>query len=94
MSLPCSCGSCFSQRMTSEWDLLVEPSGEQLSSLSGPRHRKIWPKIPSWGGSPCSPSWRPEFLFLSLPPALPGGFDNFWAPSRLGMESRSGGNLQ
>lgn len=87
-------GAVPARRMMSEWDLLVGHSGEQLSSLSGPSHGKIWPKIPSWGGSPCSPTRRPEFLFLSLPPALPGGSDNFRASSRLGMESRWSGNLQ
>lgn len=42
-------------RMMHEWDPWVESLGEQLSSLSGPKWRKIWPRIPSWGGGLRSP---------------------------------------
>ena len=71
-------GAVPTWRMMSEWDFWADPSGEQLSRLPELRHGKIWPRIPSWGGL-LAAHHGDVFLFLSLSPDSPSGFDTFWA---------------
>lgn len=71
-------GAVPTWRMMCEWDFWVEPSGEQLSRLSELRYGEIWPRIPSLGGL-LSAHHGDVFLFLSLSPDSPSGFDTFWA---------------
>lgn len=75
-------GAVPAWRMMYEWDLWVEPSEEQLSSLLGPRKGKFWPRIWSWGEGPLSQSLWPESLLLSLARASPGRFGMFGASNR------------